>query len=435
LYFQFSKIYSMSFGMLMPGCNSQSNLQGGFSNGTTTVNGSTYVSNLTITTRIGNTPNTYKAANSIEFVGEYVDNGSEEYEAFIVNQTNPDPNPTTGTVSSINVDGYRYGFNGKEKTNEITSEDYDFGERIYDGRLGKWLSVDKLTNKNPGESPYLFTGGNPLAFLDADGNDRVYFNSEGVEIKRIESKTEFITYVEIAAKTRHIKVNGIDMLERSYAIAPMPGVIAGYESAEYQKNDYQIAASTKLFNMKLAAATSPSDVSNAAGKNHTLVGEFPKSIDVNLVKALCMQESHCGTNASMNGKNDIMQVNVGGDWNSSKDAKTAVGMTKGMTIDPSSSLKYGLKVLFLKGFGSDGIDQNPDWKVEAFQDKWTGVISSWLNAIDKYNGGGAAKYGQNYSQMVQDKLNTVTPAQPSNYNAPPLKPKKEVKKVETKKKG
>jgi RHS repeat-associated protein len=156
--------------MLMPNRNTQINLQGGFSNGTTTVNGSTYISNLTITTRIGNTPNTYKAANSIEFVGEYVDNGSEEYEAFIVNQTNPDPNPTTGTVNSCNVDGYRYGFNGKELDKDITGTTaYDYGFRIYNPTLGKFFSVDPLTKSYPYYSPYHFAGNTPIQAIDLDG--------------------------------------------------------------------------------------------------------------------------------------------------------------------------------------------------------------------------------------------------------------------------
>lgn len=36
----------------------------------------------------------------------------------------------------------RYGFNGKEKDFETANDDYDFGARIYDGRLGRWLSLD-----------------------------------------------------------------------------------------------------------------------------------------------------------------------------------------------------------------------------------------------------------------------------------------------------
>jgi len=37
----------------------------------------------------------------------------------------------------------RYGFNGKEKLNELEGEGdaYDYGARMYDARLGRWLSA------------------------------------------------------------------------------------------------------------------------------------------------------------------------------------------------------------------------------------------------------------------------------------------------------
>ena len=54
--------------------------------------------------------------------------------------------------------GYRYGFNGKEKSDEITSDDYDYGARIYDGRIGRWLSTDIVTK--PFISPYNYSSNN-----------------------------------------------------------------------------------------------------------------------------------------------------------------------------------------------------------------------------------------------------------------------------------
>jgi RHS repeat-associated protein len=70
---------------------------------------------------------------------------------------------------------YRYSFNGQELSNEIYGENnaFDFGNRIYSPRLCKWLSVDKLFKKYSGESPYLFTSGNPIYFADPDGNDKI----------------------------------------------------------------------------------------------------------------------------------------------------------------------------------------------------------------------------------------------------------------------
>jgi RHS repeat-associated protein len=68
---------------------------------------------------------------------------------------------------------YSYGFNGKEKDNEVKGDgnSYDFGERIYDSRLGRWLSLDPLMKKYAGLSPYNFTFNNPIIFNDPDGRD------------------------------------------------------------------------------------------------------------------------------------------------------------------------------------------------------------------------------------------------------------------------
>jgi RHS repeat-associated protein len=46
---------------------------------------------------------------------------------------------------------------------------YDFGERIYDPRLGRWFSVDPLASQYPEYSPYVFAYNNPIAVIDPDG--------------------------------------------------------------------------------------------------------------------------------------------------------------------------------------------------------------------------------------------------------------------------
>jgi hypothetical protein len=45
----------------------------------------------------------------------------------------------------------------------------DFGARIYDSRLGRWLSVDPLQKMYSGLSPYNFVDNNPIRLIDADG--------------------------------------------------------------------------------------------------------------------------------------------------------------------------------------------------------------------------------------------------------------------------
>ncbi|MEP6675848.1 MAG: RHS repeat-associated core domain-containing protein [Ferruginibacter sp.] len=70
---------------------------------------------------------------------------------------------------------YRYGFNGKENDNNVNGEgnEQDYGMRIYDPRICRWLSVDQMQIKHSNESPYLFVGGNPMIYTDPDGRDRI----------------------------------------------------------------------------------------------------------------------------------------------------------------------------------------------------------------------------------------------------------------------
>ena len=70
--------------------------------------------------------------------------------------------------------GYRYGFNGKENDNEVKGEgnQQDYGMRIYDPRLGKFLSVDPISNEYPWNSPYSFAECDPINYVDLDGLER-----------------------------------------------------------------------------------------------------------------------------------------------------------------------------------------------------------------------------------------------------------------------
>src|SRR5438552_3127332 len=69
--------------------------------------------------------------------------------------------------------GYRYGFNGKENDNEVKGEgnQLDYGMRIYDPTLGRFLSVDPITKAY--ESRYSALGNNPISIIDPSGADTI----------------------------------------------------------------------------------------------------------------------------------------------------------------------------------------------------------------------------------------------------------------------
>ncbi|MET0636105.1 MAG: polymorphic toxin-type HINT domain-containing protein [Chitinophagaceae bacterium] len=71
----------------------------------------------------------------------------------------------------VNGQRYRYGFNSKENDNDVkgVGQQQDYGLRIYDPRLGRFLSNDPLTKQFPWWTPYQFAGNSPVAFIDLDG--------------------------------------------------------------------------------------------------------------------------------------------------------------------------------------------------------------------------------------------------------------------------
>jgi RHS repeat-associated protein len=75
--------------------------------------------------------------------------------------------------SGVNAQNYRYGYNGKEKDQkgEWGLSNYDYGARIYNPAIARWLSLDPLMNKYPYLSPYNFVANNPIIYVDKDGRD------------------------------------------------------------------------------------------------------------------------------------------------------------------------------------------------------------------------------------------------------------------------
>jgi RHS repeat-associated protein len=76
---------------------------------------------------------------------------------------------------SYNSGEMRYGYNGKEIDNEGAGgggATYDYGFRIYNPNIAKFLSVDPLSYSYPWYTPYQFAGNDPINFIDLDGKEK-----------------------------------------------------------------------------------------------------------------------------------------------------------------------------------------------------------------------------------------------------------------------
>jgi RHS repeat-associated protein len=86
-------------------------------------------------------------------------------------QSTPENFETGDATESMSGFKYRFGFNGQEKDNEVMGEGnfQDYGFRMYNSRLGRFISVDPLLKDYPFYTPYQFAGNMPIKFIDLDG--------------------------------------------------------------------------------------------------------------------------------------------------------------------------------------------------------------------------------------------------------------------------
>ncbi|MDD4575863.1 MAG: RHS repeat-associated core domain-containing protein [Bacteroidales bacterium] len=112
-------------------------------------------------------------------VDEYGTGTIDYYTADVKSSTDYYPFGSPMDGRTFSSEEYRFGFNGQEKDDEIkgSGNSYDFGARIYDSRLGRWLSLDPLQEKYPDLSAYVFVANSPLIFVDPDGKDIVIYSS------------------------------------------------------------------------------------------------------------------------------------------------------------------------------------------------------------------------------------------------------------------
>ena len=127
------------------------------------------------------------------------------------------------TALSETKNHYRFGFNGKEKDDELynsTGTSYDYGFRIYNPRIAKFLSVDPLTKSYPWYTPYQFAGNKPVWAIDMDGLEEYIFQYA------IDDKLN----VTLIQKTRNV-----EMREKINANGIHSGIFEAYNKATGEK--------------------------------------------------------------------------------------------------------------------------------------------------------------------------------------------------------
>ena len=101
-----------------------------------------------------------------------IPNGDGTYRADIVAAYDYYPFGAIMPSRSYKSNDYRYAFNAKERDTEGmggSGSTYDYGFRIYNPNIARFLSKDPLAKKFPWWTPYQFAGNMPIRYIDLDG--------------------------------------------------------------------------------------------------------------------------------------------------------------------------------------------------------------------------------------------------------------------------
>jgi RHS repeat-associated protein len=84
--------------------------------------------------------------------------------------------------------GFRFGFNGKEKENNIVFNEYTFEFRIYNSGIGRFFSTDPDMKKYPWQTSYAYYSNSPIYILDYLGLGQPGWMSENSRKNKREIK-------------------------------------------------------------------------------------------------------------------------------------------------------------------------------------------------------------------------------------------------------
>lgn len=88
---------------------------------------------------------------------------------------------------------------------------YDYGFRIYDPRIGRFLSEDPLTKSYPQLTPYQFASNTPIWAIDIDGLE-AYFTNTGVFVRWGPDRSKEASVIILQNKS---DINGITLKNNS----------------------------------------------------------------------------------------------------------------------------------------------------------------------------------------------------------------------------
>lgn len=152
---------------------------------------------------------------------------------------------------------HRYGFNGKENDPETGTQDY--GMRIYNPKIAKFLSVDPLTAQYPDLTPYQFASNTPIESIDLDGLESQSNKYTLVMIPRSLTCTTYIPQLDRQWTLTYQNINR-PAAQNGLAKGPVPVKAMGFIAEQRARKQANIVKVDKAADQIMATSLKRGDI-------------------------------------------------------------------------------------------------------------------------------------------------------------------------------
>jgi RHS repeat-associated protein len=165
--------------------------------------------------------------------------------------------------------------------NEVKGEgnQQDYGFRIYDPRLGKFLSIDPLTKEYPELTPYQFASNRPIEGIDQDG-------LEFLSTHRSQQTQQFQAQIKVATTPPPVPEQQITLRDAYGVVRTGPRSEIQATTAAWNREAYESSVAANITNSPtgafgyLVGGERGAEVGNAVGNVFFSFGGFPEKSNI-----------------------------------------------------------------------------------------------------------------------------------------------------------